>query len=84
MGRAECALGPKSQGKGGRLGRVAWKSAQGAPFVILLCFIFCFFIHNYLNPNSNLNMSLTFELNAHIPILVWEYLYFIIYLFLLI
>jgi hypothetical protein len=26
-------------------------------------------------------MSLTFELNAHIPILVWKYLYFIIYIF---
>jgi hypothetical protein len=29
-------------------------------------------------------MSLTFELNAHIPILVWKYLYFIIYFFILI
>jgi hypothetical protein len=27
-------------------------------------------------------MNFTFELNVHIPILVWKYLYFIIYCFL--
>ena len=85
MGRAGCVFGPTSQGKGGKAGSSSLEIGPGKlPLLFFYVLFSIFFIHNYLNPNSNLNMSLTFELNAHIPILVWKYLYFIIYFFILI
>jgi hypothetical protein len=47
-------------------------------FFLLLLFSVFFFIHNYLNPDSNLNMSFNFELNVHIPISIFYCIYFLL------
>jgi hypothetical protein len=62
------------------VGRIGIYDPVRFPFFSFM-FYFLFFFYNCFESNLNLNIILTFELNAHIPILLWKYLYFITYYF---